>query len=226
MCAPSGAKYATTTMPSSDSKSQIERCGGPSLGHWAARRDSNICDWVFSRALENFRSFTDSLMLPAFEPRHAARMWQLAVSEPQPPKLLDQVRRAIGARYLSPRTEEAYVHWIRRYIVHHGKRHPRELGAAEVTPFLTDLAVRQRVSASTSNQGPERPAVSLSARRRQGSRQAGRSPAGASARPSVGRTDEGRSTAGAGPAIGRCVARRRAPVWCGPPGSPSVSSCG
>jgi integrase len=75
-----------------------------------------------------------------------------AVSDSQPPRLLDAVRHAIRARHLSPRTEEAYVHWIRRFIVHHGKRHPRGLGAAEVTQFLTDLAVRQRVSASTSNQ--------------------------------------------------------------------------
>lgn len=74
------------------------------------------------------------------------------MADPQPPRLLDAVRQAIRARHLSPRTEEAYVHWIRRFIVHHGKRHPRELGASEVTHFLTDLAVRQRVSASTSNQ--------------------------------------------------------------------------
>jgi integron integrase len=74
------------------------------------------------------------------------------VSDSQPPRLLDAVRHAIRARHLSPRTEEAYVHWIRRFIVHHGKRHPRDLGATEVTQFLTDLAVRQRMSASTSNQ--------------------------------------------------------------------------
>jgi integron integrase len=74
------------------------------------------------------------------------------MSDSQPPRLLDTVRQAIRTRHLSPRTEEAYVHWIRRFIVHHGKRHPRELGAADVTQFLTDLAVRQRVSASTSNQ--------------------------------------------------------------------------
>jgi integron integrase len=68
------------------------------------------------------------------------------------PRLLDQVRGAIRGRHLSPRTEEAYVHWIRRFIVHHGKRHPREMGAVEIKQFLTDLAARQRVSASTSNQ--------------------------------------------------------------------------
>ena len=80
---------------------------------------------------------------------HACASW---VSDAQPPKLLDKVRQAIRARHLSPRTEEAYVHWIRRFIVHHGKRHPREMGATEVTQFLTDLAVRRRMSASTANQ--------------------------------------------------------------------------
>jgi hypothetical protein len=75
-----------------------------------------------------------------------------AVPDSRPPRLPDAVRQAIRARHLSPRTEEAYVHWIRRFIVHHGKRHPRELGAAEVKAFLTDLAVAQRMSASTSNQ--------------------------------------------------------------------------
>ena len=67
-------------------------------------------------------------------------------------KLLDRVRQAIRARHYSRRTEEAYVHWIRRFIVFHGKRHPIEMGAPEVTAFLTWLAVEQRVSASTQNQ--------------------------------------------------------------------------
>lgn len=70
----------------------------------------------------------------------------------EPPKLLDQVRNAIRARHYSRRTEEAYVHWIRRYILFHGKRHPRDLGASHVTAFLTSLAVRDRVAASTQNQ--------------------------------------------------------------------------
>lgn len=68
------------------------------------------------------------------------------------PKLLDQVRAAIRARHYSRRTEEAYADWIRRYIVFHGKQHPRELGAGHVTAFLTALATRKRVSASTQNQ--------------------------------------------------------------------------
>ncbi len=70
----------------------------------------------------------------------------------QPPKLLDQVRDRIRRKHYSLRTEEAYVHWIRRYIFFHNKRHPRELGAAEVEKFLTHLAVAGRVSASTQNQ--------------------------------------------------------------------------
>ena len=69
-----------------------------------------------------------------------------------PPKLLDRVRHAIRVRHYSRRTEEAYVHWIRRYIVFHGKAHPSTLGASEISAFLTWLAVRQRVSASTQNQ--------------------------------------------------------------------------
>ena len=68
------------------------------------------------------------------------------------PKLLDRVRHAVRARHYSRRTEKAYVHWIKRYIFFHGKRHPGEMGAVEVTAFLTALAVRDRVAASTQNQ--------------------------------------------------------------------------
>jgi site-specific recombinase XerC len=67
------------------------------------------------------------------------------------PKLLDTVRQAIRVRHYSRRTEDAYLSWIRRFIVYHGKRHPRELGEAEVTAFLSNLAARG-VSASTQNQ--------------------------------------------------------------------------
>ena len=68
------------------------------------------------------------------------------------PKLLDMVRDACRARQFSDRTAEAYVGWIRRYVVYHGKRHPVELGGADVARFLTDLAVEQQVSTSTQNQ--------------------------------------------------------------------------
>ena len=62
------------------------------------------------------------------------------------------MRDSIRARHYSRRTEEAYISWIRRYILFHGKRHPAEMGAAEITQFLTSLAVRGRVAASTQNQ--------------------------------------------------------------------------
>lgn len=70
----------------------------------------------------------------------------------QRPRLLDQVRQAIRVRHYSLRTEQAYVQWIKRYIHFHGKWHPAELGPAEVEAFLTALAVRDRVSASTQGQ--------------------------------------------------------------------------
>ena len=66
--------------------------------------------------------------------------------------MLDQVRAAVRVRHYSPRTEEAYVGWIRRFILFHGKRHPKEMGEPEVGAFLSHLAVRDRVSASTQNQ--------------------------------------------------------------------------
>jgi integron integrase len=70
----------------------------------------------------------------------------------RPLRLLDRVRAKIRVRNYSPRTEQAYVGWIRRYILFHGKRHPLEMGAPEMTAFLSSLAVRDRVAASTQNQ--------------------------------------------------------------------------
>ena len=63
------------------------------------------------------------------------------------PRLLDQVRDRIRRKRYSIRTEKAYVNWIRRFVLHHNKRHPRDMGAAEVEGFLTHLAVAKRVSA-------------------------------------------------------------------------------
>jgi integron integrase len=68
------------------------------------------------------------------------------------PKLLDQMRQRIRARHYSRRTEKAYVYWVGRYILFHGKRHPLDMGVVEVTTFLTSLAVRDRVAASTQSQ--------------------------------------------------------------------------
>ncbi len=69
-----------------------------------------------------------------------------------PPKLLDQVRDRIRVKHYSIRTETQYVQWVKRFILFHGKRHPKELGAVEVEAFLTHLAVDGKVSASTQNQ--------------------------------------------------------------------------
>ena len=74
------------------------------------------------------------------------------INAPPAPRLLDLVRGAIRVRHYSIRTETAYVDWIRRFIIHHGKRHPSQLGAVEVTAFLTHLAVERNVSASTQAQ--------------------------------------------------------------------------
>jgi integron integrase len=73
-------------------------------------------------------------------------------TESQPPKLLEQVAARMRVKHYSLRTEKSYVDWIKRYIWHHGKRHPKDLGAAEVEAFLSHLAVTRNVSASTQNQ--------------------------------------------------------------------------
>ena len=68
------------------------------------------------------------------------------------PRLLDSVRDAIRRLHYSPRTEERYVHWIKRFIYFSGRRHPQELGAGQVTAFLNHLARERNVAASTQNQ--------------------------------------------------------------------------
>lgn len=69
-----------------------------------------------------------------------------------PSPFLQSVRDAIRLRHYSLRTERAYIYWIRRFILHQGKRHPAEMGAAEVQAFLSYLAARENVAASTQNQ--------------------------------------------------------------------------
>ena len=68
------------------------------------------------------------------------------------PRLLDQMRQAIRVRHYSYRTEETYIHWIKRFIFFHNKRHPVEMGEAEIAQFLSSLATDSHVSASTQNQ--------------------------------------------------------------------------
>lgn len=71
---------------------------------------------------------------------------------PRQPRLLDQVRERCRVKHYSLRTEQAYTHWIRRFILFHGKRHPRDMGAPEVEAFLTHLAVKEDVAPATQNQ--------------------------------------------------------------------------
>ena len=75
-----------------------------------------------------------------------------ATGDPRPPRLLDQVRAKLRLLHYAIRTEEAYVDWIRRFILFHDKKHPRAMGAVEIEGFLTHLAVNERVAASTQNQ--------------------------------------------------------------------------
>jgi integron integrase len=70
----------------------------------------------------------------------------------KPKKLLDQVREALRVKHYAYRTEESYTQWIRRYILFHNKRHPKDLAEPEVEAFLTHLAVQGQVAASTQNQ--------------------------------------------------------------------------
>lgn len=71
---------------------------------------------------------------------------------PAKKKLLDQVRDAIRVKHYSLRTEKTYVDWIKRFVLFHNKRHPREMGAPEIEQFLTHLALNENVAASTQNQ--------------------------------------------------------------------------
>ena len=76
----------------------------------------------------------------------------LPASQSARPKLLDQVRDAIRRRHYSYRTEETYIHWIKRFIYFHQKRHPNNMGEPEVTTFLNHLSRERKVAASTQNQ--------------------------------------------------------------------------
>ena len=68
------------------------------------------------------------------------------------PKLLDQLRGALRSRHYSRRTEKAYCLWVKRVIRFHHVRHPAEMAEPEINAFLTHLAVKEKVSASTQNQ--------------------------------------------------------------------------
>ncbi len=82
----------------------------------------------------------------------AIRCAEVRVADRRKPKLLAQVRRALRVRRYSPRTEKAYVRWVRRFVLFHGARHPAELGSEDVGAFLSSLAEDDGVSASTQSQ--------------------------------------------------------------------------
>ena len=90
------------------------------------------------------KAYTFGAMLATDSP--AARL------KPGAPRLLDRVRDCVRARHYSIRTEEAYVAWIRRFILFHRKRHPGEMGEEEINAFLSNLATKEKVSASTQGQ--------------------------------------------------------------------------
>ena len=73
-------------------------------------------------------------------------------TQAQPPRLLDQLRAACRVQHFSLRTEQAYAHWVKRFVLWSGKRHPATLGGPEVEAFLTYLATERDVSASTQRQ--------------------------------------------------------------------------
>jgi len=75
-----------------------------------------------------------------------------ATSSQKPKKLLDQFRDNIRIKQYSYRTEQTYIQWVREYILFHNKRHPREMGVAEINQFITHLVVDRKASASTQNQ--------------------------------------------------------------------------
>ncbi|MDD5296195.1 MAG: integron integrase [Rhodocyclaceae bacterium] len=76
----------------------------------------------------------------------------LVYEAPHGPMLLEVVRERIRAKHYSRRTEQSYTNWVMRYVVFHGKKHPRDMGSAEVEAFLSDLAVNGKVSAATQTQ--------------------------------------------------------------------------
>jgi len=88
----------------------------------------------------------------AFRPPSAAPAPTATPAATPQPRLLDQMREALRSRHYSPRTEQSYCHWVKRFVLFHRLRHPSELAEPEINAFLTHLAVKESVSASTQNQ--------------------------------------------------------------------------
>ncbi len=77
------------------------------------------------------------------------------------PRLLDQMREALRLKHLSFRTEEAYIGWVKRFILFHDKRHPKDMGAAEIRAFLSYLASHEHVAASNTEWCAQRSSLSV-----------------------------------------------------------------
>ena len=122
------------------------------LDETQTRRKAALQNSQVARPKSGARNVPTATVVAAERSPAAPVLRETTSAELSKPKLLDRVRHAVRARHYSRRTEKAYVHWIKRYIFFHGKRHPAEMGAAELTAFLTALAVRERVAASTQNQ--------------------------------------------------------------------------
>ena len=73
------------------------------------------------------------------------------MTQPQQPRLLDQVRQSMRLRHFSLKTEKSYIYYIRDFILFHQKRHPKEMGVDEIRAYLSHLAIKRKVAASTQN---------------------------------------------------------------------------
>ena len=88
-----------------------------------------------------------------FPPNPISKHPRIGPPDPgQKPKLLDRLREALRSRHYSRRTEQSYCHWVKRFIFFHNKRHPADMAEREINAYLTHLAVKEKVSASTQNQ--------------------------------------------------------------------------
>jgi integron integrase len=107
----------------------------------AARREKGM-----GRVLYDQREGTRTAASPAFTVCERSR------DQTRRPRLADEIQRVMRARHMSRRTEKAYLGWVRRFVLFHGRRHPTELGKREIEEFLSNLATVGKVSASTQNQ--------------------------------------------------------------------------
>jgi hypothetical protein len=117
-----------------------------------AAQVSQFLEQLAQSAQEPLRAMEQAREALRFLYEELLRVPLAEVKLPEPPRLLDRVRRALRVRHYWPRTEDCYVTWAERYIRFHGVRHPNTMGAVEIEQFLSDLAVRGHVSSSTQNQ--------------------------------------------------------------------------